>query len=195
MTDMDDMTGKKLVLAVSGATGAHAASLLMDRSPWPVTLVASKWGKEVCDRERVSFEALTERAAEVLDNADLAAGISSGSVATVGMVVLPCSTDTMAKIAAGLGDTLITRAAHCHLKEGRRLVLCVRESPWTLIDIQNAARAAAAGAVVMPISPPFYMFAEREPAEVTMAELLGAYVDRVLGVLGHPPARTWEPGK
>lgn len=189
------MPDKKLVLAITGATGACAAGLLMDRSPWPVTLVASKWGKEVCVAERVSFEALADRAAEVLDNADLAAGISSGSVATVGMVVLPCSTDTMAKIAAGLGDSLITRAAHCHLKEGRRLVLCVRESPWTLIDIQNAARAATAGAVVMPISPPFYMFAEREPAEVTMAELLGAYVDRVLGVLGHPPERTWEPGK
>lgn len=195
MTGEADMTEKKLVLAVTGATGARAAGLLMDRSPWPVTLVASKWGQEVCAREGVSFEALTERAAEVLDNADLSAGISSGSVATVGMVVLPCSTDTMAKIAAGLGDSLITRAAHCHLKEGRRLVLCVRESPWTLIDIQNAARAAAAGAVVMPISPPFYMFAERDPAEVTMAELLGAYVDRVLAVLGHPPERTWEPGK
>jgi len=195
MTDKDDMTGKKLVLAVTGATGVLAAGLLMDRSPWPVALVASKWGREVCTRERVSFEALAKRAAEVLDDADLAAGISSGSVATIGMVVLPCTTDTMAKIAAGLGDSLITRAAHCHLKEGRKLVLCVRESPWTLIDIENAARAAAAGAVVMPVSPPFYMFAEREAAEVTMAELLGAYVDRVLAVLGRPPARTWEPGK
>ncbi len=195
MTDNVDMTDRKLILAVTGATGAYAASLLMDRSPWPVSLVASKWGREVCARERVSFEALAGRAAEVLDNADLASGISSGSVATVGMVVLPCSTDTMAKIAAGQADTLITRSAHCHLKEGRRLVLCVRESPWTLIDIENAARAASAGAVVMPISPPFYMFADREPGEVTMADLLGAYVDRVLALLGHSPERTWEPGK
>ena len=101
----------------------------------------------------------------------------------------------MAKISAGQADTLITRAAHCHLKEGRKLVLCVRESPWTLIDIENAARAASAGAAVMPISPPFYMVADREPTEVTMTDLLDAYVDRVLALLGHPPERTWEPGQ
>jgi len=195
MTEKAAMTDNKLVLAITGATGALAAEMLMDRSPWPVTLVASKWGQDICAREGVSLASLAERAAEVLDDADLTAGISSGSAATAGMVVMPCSTDTMAKIAAGLGDSLITRAAHCHLKERRGLVLCVRESPWTLIDIENAARAAAAGAVVMPISPPFYMFAEREAADVTMAELLGAYVDRVLAVLGHPPAQTWEPGK
>jgi len=186
-------TGEKLVLAVTGATGARAAELLMDRSPWPISLVVNKWGRDVCAREHVNVEALAARAAEVLDNDDLAAGISSGSVATAGMVVMPCSTDTMAKIASGVADTLITRAAHCHLKEGRKLVLCVRESPWTLIDIRNAAHAAEAGAVVMPLSPPFYMFADREPAEVTMTDLLGAYVDRVLAVLGKAPAQTWEP--
>ncbi len=193
MKKKTEMVGDKLVLAVTGATGAHAAELLMERSPWPITLVVSKWGRDVCAREHVNVEALAERAAEVLDDADLAAGISSGSVPTVGMVVMPCSTDTMAKIAAGVADTLITRAAHCHLKEGRKLVLCVRESPWTLIDIRNAARAAEAGAVVMPLSPPFYMFADREGAEVTMTDLLGAYVDRVLAVLGKAPAKVWEP--
>ncbi len=188
-------TGDKLVLAVTGATGAHAAELLMARCPWPITLVVSKWGMDVCTREHVNVEALAASAAEVLDNDDLAAGISSGSVPTVGMVVMPCSTDTMAKIAAGVADTLITRAAHCHLKESRKLVLCIRESPWTLIDIRNAARAAEAGAVIMPLSPPFYMFADRQPAEVTMTDLLGAYVDRVLAVLGKTPAKTWEPAE
>ncbi len=188
---MDD----KLVLAVTGATGALAAGMLMDRSPWPISLVISKWGGEVCAREGVCVDALAEKAAEVLDNTDLTAGISSGSVPTAGMVVLPCAADTMAKIAVGLGDSLIARAAHCHMKEGRKLVLCVRESPWTLIDIENAAVTSAAGATVMPMSPPFYMFADRQPGEVTMAELLEAYVDRVLAVLGHPAERTWEPGK
>jgi 4-hydroxy-3-polyprenylbenzoate decarboxylase len=193
MNNKNATTGERLVLAVTGATGAHAAELLMERSPWPISMVVSKWGQDVCAREHVNVEALAARAAEVLDNDDLAAGISSGSVPTVGMVVMPCSTDTMAKIAAGVADTLITRAAHCHLKEGRKLVLCVRESPWTLIDIRNAARAAEAGAVIMPLSPPFYMFAGRDGAEVTMTDLLGAYVDRVLAVLGKAPAQTWEP--
>ena len=193
MKKKTEMVGDKLVLAVTGATGAHAAELLMERSPWPISLVVSKWGRDVCAREHVNVEALAERAAEVLDDADLAAGISSGSVPTVGMVVMPCSVDTMAKIAAGVSDTLITRSAHCHLKEGRKLVLCVRESPWTLIDIRNAARAAEAGSVVMPLSPPFYMFVDRDGADVTMTDLLGAYVDRVLAVLGKAPGQVWEP--
>ncbi len=108
------------------------------------------------------------------------------------MVVLPCSTNTLAKIAGGIADSLITRAAHCHLKEHRKLVLCVRESPWTLIDLDNARKVAAAGGIIMPLSPPFYMAAGRDPDTVTMTELLGAYVDRVLAVLGHPAETDWE---
>ncbi|MCY2929269.1 MAG: 3-octaprenyl-4-hydroxybenzoate carboxy-lyase, partial [Planctomycetota bacterium] len=105
-----------LVLAITGASGAHAAQLLLEKSPWPVTLVASGHGLDLCRRERVDFPALARQAHTVCDDADLAAGISSGSVLTVGMVVLPCSTNTLGKIAGGLGDSLISRAAHCHLK-------------------------------------------------------------------------------
>ncbi len=181
-----------LVLAITGATGAHAAELLVDRSPWPVTLVASRWGRDVYQRECGPLEQLIERAAEVLDDADLSADISSGSVATAGMVILPCSTDILGKVAAGIADTLITRAAHCHLKERRKLVLCVRETPWTLIGLDNARQVAAAGGIIMPISPPYYMAADRRPETVSMTDLLRAYVDRVLAVLGHPAQATWE---
>lgn len=181
-----------LVLAVTGASGAHAAELLIDKSPWPVTLLASRWGKEVFSRECGPFDVLAGRAQTVLDDGDLAAPIASGSVETAGMVVLPCSTDMLARIAGGIADSLITRAAHCHLKEQRKLVLCVRESPWTAIDLDNGRRVAQAGGTVMPISPPYYMAAGRSPGEVTMTELLGAYVDRVLSILGHPADRNWE---
>ena len=108
------------------------------------------------------------------------------------MVVLPCSAHTLAQIAAGLGDGLITRAAHCQLKENRPLILCLREAPLTLIDIENARGAAAAGAVIMPMSPPFFMFAGIDPRTVAMNDLLDAYVDRVLALLGQHPVRTWE---
>jgi len=181
-----------LVLAITGATGAHGAELLVAKSPWPVTLVASRWGREVCGREGVSFDDLAARVDCVADDGDLAAAISSGSVPTVGMVVLPCSAGTLGKIAAGLADTLIARAAHCHLKERRKLILCVRESPWSLIDLDNARTVAAAGGIIMPISPPYYMAAARSPDSVTMTDLLGAYVDRVLALLGHEPEQTWE---
>ena len=181
-----------LVLALTGATGAHAAEILMRKSPWPIALVASAWGRDVCERECGSFERLAGLAQQVFDDGDLAAAISSGSVPTVGMVVLPCSANTLAKVAGGIADSLITRAAHCHLKERRPLLLCVRELPWTVIDLENAHKVALAGGSIMPLSPPFYMTAARSPEEVTMADLLSLYVDRVLAVLGHPSDANWE---
>ena len=181
-----------LVLAVTGASGAYAAKLLMAKSPWPVTLLASDPGKDVYGRECEPFERLAERAHTVCDNADLAAAIASGSVPTVGMVILPCSIDTLGKIAAGIADTLVTRAAHCHLKERRRLVLCVRETPWSLINLNAARVVSAAGGIIMPVSPPFYMAAAKAPETITLADLMNAYVDRVLSVLGHAAGENWE---
>ena len=181
-----------LVLAVTGASGSYAARMLLERSPWPVTLVASRWGKDVYERECAPFRQLIDMADAVFDNSDLSAPIASGSVSTAGMVILPCSCNTLAQVATGVGDTLIGRAAHCHLKERRKLVLCVRESPWTLIDLDNARTVTAAGGIVMPLSPPFYMTADKNPEDVRMPDLLGAYVDRVLAVLGHPGKSTWE---
>lgn len=181
-----------LILAVNGATGAHAAERLLRKSPWPVALVVSEWGKDVVRREGGDFDQLARLANKVYDDTDLAAAISSGSVPTVGMVILPCSSNTMAKIAHGISDTLITRAAHCHLKERRRLVVCIRETPWSLIDLNNAAAVSTAGGIVMPLSPPFYQFAGKDPRTVTMTDLMDLYVDRVLAVLGHPAASNWE---
>jgi 4-hydroxy-3-polyprenylbenzoate decarboxylase len=180
-----------LVLAVTGASCAHAAARVIERSAWPVSLVMSRWGEEVYRRECGQLEQLVERAATVISNDDLAAPISSGSVPTAGMVILPCSSSTLAAIAAGLGETLIARAAHCHLKERRFLVLCVREAPWSLIDLDNARTVAAAGGVIMPLSPPCYMSEDLPPDQVTLTMLLDAFADRVLALLGQPPARHW----
>lgn len=182
-----------LILALNGATGAFAAERLIRRSPWPVDLVASEWGQAVFERECGDFKALAALADRVYPDTDLAAAISSGSVPTAGMVILPCSTNTLAKIAHGIADTLITRAAHCHLKERRRLIACVRETPWSLIDLTNAATLSSAGGIVMPISPPFYFTAGRHPDHVTMTELIDLFVERVLSTLGHPATHIWEP--
>lgn len=181
-----------VILAVTGASGSLAAARFLARSPWPVTLVASAWGRRVYERECGPFAALEERAAAVCADDDLAASISSGSVPTRGMVILPCTGTTLARVAAGLGDTLIARAAHCHLKERRPLVLCVREAPWSLLDCENAAAVSRAGGAIMPLSPPFYMGADRPPEQVTLPLLMDAFVDRVLALLGHPAGRTWE---
>jgi 4-hydroxy-3-polyprenylbenzoate decarboxylase len=181
-----------LTIAVTGATGAYAAELLVQKAPWPVALIASKHGRMVFEYECGSFDLLREQAEQVYDDGDLAALPASGSVPSAGMVVLPCTTNTLAKIASGIADTLITRAAHCHLKERRPLILCVRETPWTAIDFANAERVSAAGGIVMPMSPPFYMVTNEHPREVTMQTLLERYVDRVLGLLGCPLSQTWE---
>jgi len=182
-----------LVLGITGASGAHAAERLVEKSPWPVTVVATRHGREVFEFEcGRPFAELADRAAAVHENDDLWSPLASGSVSTVGMVVLPCSVNCLGKVATGNCDTLLTRAAHCHLKSRRPVILCLRETPLTAIDYGNAREASLAGAVVMPLSPPFYMFHGRSPDTVSMTDLLDAYVDRVLQLLGHDPARTWE---
>ena len=181
-----------LILGITGASGIHAARLLAKKSPWPVDLVVSRWGKDVAGTECGGIEAIEGHAARVFSPDDLNAPLSSGSVPALGMVVLPCSAHTLAQVAVGLGDSLITRAAHCQLKERRPLILCLREAPLTLIDLENAQRVARAGAVIMPMSPPFFMFAGTDPNAVTMDNLLDAFADRVLALLGRHPERTWE---
>ena len=180
-----------LVLGITGATGVAAAALLIERAPWPVTLVASHWGQRVVEHEWGPYAELCAKASRTAENDDLFDAISSGSVATVGMAILPCSANTLAHIAAGLGNTLITRAAHCHLKERRPLVLCLRESPLSRIDLENALRVADAGGIILPMTPPFYMHGKR-PSAVSLEEVLTVFVDRVLAVLGHPAPSTWE---
>jgi 4-hydroxy-3-polyprenylbenzoate decarboxylase len=180
-----------LVVAMTGASGALATKLLMQKSQWPVTLVASKMGRVVYEQEVGPFAELEALAAEVWKDGDLTATIASGSVPTAGMVILPCSANTLGKVAGGIADSLVTRAAHCQLKEGRKLVLCIREAPWTLLNAQNAANVAAAGGTVMPLSPPYYMVKGRNSDEVSITEMLGYFADHVLSLFGQPAPKTW----
>jgi flavin prenyltransferase len=183
---------KRLIVAMTGASGAYAAEVLLARSPWPTMLIASRWAREIYAHECGPFEPLAARAGAVFDNGDMTAPPASGSVPCVGMVILPCSANTLGQIAAGLGDTLIARAAHCKLKERRPLILGLRETPLTLIDLRNAAAVTEAGATIMPLSPPFYMFKGRKADQITLHDLVSAYVERILSLLGHAPAATWE---
>ena len=114
---------------------------------------------------------------EALQNNDIGASIASGSYRVDGMVVLPCSMGTLASIAGGLSDDLVARSADVCLKESRRLVLCVRETPLNRIHLENMLRANAAGAVIMPVTPAFYLGAK------TIDELTTQYVCRVLAQL------------
>ena len=167
-----------LVAALTGASGALATKLLVEKSQWPVTLVASKMGRFVYEQEAGPFAELEEMAAEVWKDADLTATIASGSVPTVGMVIMPCSANTLGKVAAGIADSLVTRAAHCQLKEGRKVVLVPRETPFSAIHLENMLRLARAGVIILPPNPGFY----HNPASVD--ELVDFVVARILDQLG-----------
>jgi len=113
---------------------------------------------------------------------DLEAPVASGSFPTGGMVVCPCSMGTLGAIAHGAGTNLIHRAADVHLKEGRNLILVPRETPLSLVHLDNMKRAAEAGAVVLPAMPGFYH------GVTTVADLVDFIVGRICDRLGIPNA-------
>jgi len=110
--------------------------------------------------------------------ADFAAAAASGSGRDIPMVIVPCSTGTLGRIASGISDNLITRAADVCLKERRRLVLVPRETPLSAIHLENMLRLTHAGAVILPASPGFYQGSER------VEQLVDFIVARILGQLG-----------
>jgi len=178
---------KRIFVGVTGASGAPYAVALLRRRLGDVYLALSTWGRMVLHEETGLSEAdLQPLVRKIFSDKDLANPFSSGSNAFDAMVIVPCSLTTMAKIAVGIGDTLITRAAMVALKERRRLVLVVREAPWPTSAFENAARLSREGVVIIPASPAFYHRPE------TLDELVEQFIDKVVGVLGFEPGRKWR---
>jgi 4-hydroxy-3-polyprenylbenzoate decarboxylase len=157
----------RIVLAITGASGAVYAhrllSVLVDGGVH-VHLIASPLGQRLfadeLDIAQITVERLLGRADPAVTlhaYKDVGSALGSGSFRTDGMVVCPCSSNSLAAIAAGLGDNLITRAAAVTLKEMRRLILVTREMPMSRIDLLNALRLSEAGAIICPAAPGFYM--------------------------------------
>jgi 4-hydroxy-3-polyprenylbenzoate decarboxylase len=120
---------------------------------------------------------------EPLPNSDIGASIASGSYPADAMCIIPCSMGMLSAIAAGASTDLVSRAADVSLKEGRRLALCIRDTPFSRIHIENMLRAQQAGAVIMPAIPSFYHHPQ------TIDDLVTQYVCRVLSQLGLPQNR------
>jgi len=123
---------------------------------------------------------------DVVPNRDVGASIASGSYAVDSMVVIPCSMGTLGAIANGISDDLVARAADVMLKEGRKLVLCVRDTPVNRIHLENMLRAQQAGAVIMPAVPAFY----HQPK--TIDDLVTQFVCRVLSQIGLPQEKMYR---
>ena len=182
----------RLVVGVTGASGApYAADLLETLAALPIEthLIVSAGAARVLAAEMGGTPKDLERHASVIhDDRDVGAGVASGSFRTLGMAVVPCSSSTLAKIAHGLGDTLITRAAHVHLKERRPLVLVPREAPYSRPMLEAMLKAFDAGARILPASPGFY----HGPKGIQ--DLLGFVTARVLDQFGieHQRSKRWK---
>ncbi len=186
--------GKRIVLAITGATGAPFGATLARRlqsNPEValVSLLVSPMGRR-CLLEECGLkpEELLAGKGRLVNERDLGADLSSGSHRHDGMVVLPCSAGTLGRIASGTSDNLIARAADVCLKERRTLVLGLRETPLNRIHLENLLRVHDAGAVVMPLMPGFY----HRPQ--TLEDLFEAFATRVLDQLGlhEEDARRWK---
>ena len=175
----------KLVVAIGGASGSIYAKRLLDtlaasgkpKSELEVGICFSGAGAEVWNHE---LGAVPDYPFTRYGLRDFRAPFASGSAGWDAMVVIPCSTGGLARIAHGISDDLVGRAADVMMKERRKLVLVVRETPLSAIHIDNMATVTRAGAVVLPASPSFYS----KPA--TLDALLDTVVGRVLDQLGLP---------
>ena len=171
----------KIVVAVTAASGALYARLCLEQllraeEVSEIALVYSTHASEVADFEGVTMP--EDPRIRIFDNDDLFAPPASGSADYDAMAVVPCSVGTLGRIACGVSQSLIERAADVMLKERRRLVLVVRETPLSLIHLRNMTALSECGAVICPASPSFYS----RPG--TIEELCGTIVDRVAGLLG-----------
>jgi 4-hydroxy-3-polyprenylbenzoate decarboxylase len=184
---------QKIILAITGASGAIYAQLLMQKlhaiehAP-KVALIASKCGEQVFKYElgEAAWNALRAGAAEHFDNDDMFAACASGSARYEAMLIAPCSMGTLARVAHGCGNSLICRSADVMLKERRRIVLAVREMPYSAVHLRSMMLASQAGAIVCPASPAYYA----RPA--TIADLAASVADRLLQLIGiQTPAYQW----
>jgi 4-hydroxy-3-polyprenylbenzoate decarboxylase len=189
------VTNKKIVVGVTGASGApytvRVIQLLIE-SGVEVHLTVSTMGRRLLFEESnistvdaKSFQ-VDQNLLIVHNDKDLGSSIASGSFLHDGMIIVPCSSNSMGAIASGLTNTLVQRAAAVTLKERRVLVLAHRESPLSTIDVDNLAKLSHAGALIAPLSPGFYM--QPKTIEDLVDFMAGKLVDLV-GVHHDLPVR------
>jgi len=173
----------KIIVAISGASGSIYAKILLDK----LSLIKSQWmdmGVIITDNAKIVWE--TEIGDKSYDNyqtkyydkKDFMAPFASGSANYNIMIIVPCSMGTLARIASGISDDLISRAADVVLKERRKLICVVRETPYNLIHLSNMETITRAGGIICPASPSFYS----KPK--TIEDAVSTVIDRVIHLAG-----------
>ncbi|MBC2886366.1 UbiX family flavin prenyltransferase [Ochrobactrum sp. CM-21-5] len=186
---------KRIVIGVSGASGALIPLKLLERlaktENVETHLVISDAAQQTLRHELGpnGYSLLHRLAKRSYAVEDVGAAIASGSVPTAGMIVAPCSMRTLAAIATGYSDSLLTRAADVHLKERRKLVLIARETPLHRVHLRNMCTVTEMGAIVMPPVPAFYL--QPETVEDVASQVAARAID-LIGV-GVPQAQSWNP--
>ena len=173
----------KIVVAITGASGSIYAKLLLDRlldlkGQWSeLGIVMSNNAKDVWKTE-LGNEDYRDFPVKYYDKNDFTAPFASGSAKYNTMVVIPCSMGTLGRIANGISDDLVSRAADVILKERRKLILVARDMPYNLIHIRNMESITLAGGIICPATPSFYS----QPK--TIEDVAGTVVDRVVDLMG-----------
>lgn len=171
----------KIVAAVTGASGAIYArmclkSLVAAPQVEHIALIISRRAAEVLEYEQVRLPVSPK--ITLYDNDDMFAPAASGSAGYDAMIIVPASMGSIGRIASGVSLSLVGRAADVMLKERRRLVCVVRESPYSLIHLRNMTALTEAGAVILPASPSFYSHPQ------TVEQAVATVVERAVGLLG-----------
>jgi 4-hydroxy-3-polyprenylbenzoate decarboxylase/2,5-furandicarboxylate decarboxylase 2 len=172
-----------LIIAITGATGTifgiRLLEVLTSIKEYETHLLLSPAGALTAQHETDHDKSYIEGLADVVHrHKDIGASISSGSFATAGMIIAPCSMNTLGAIATGLDNNLISRAASVTLKERRKLILLPRETPLHLVHLRNMATITEMGGIIAPPTPSFYN------APTSIAEMVDQTVGRALDYLG-----------
>lgn len=170
----------RIIVAISGASGSVYAIRLIEEiaEEHEILLVASETAKQIMqDEANIQYHDLEAMATDNYDNYDMGASICSGSHKYDAMVIVPCSMTTLAKLATGIGDNVITRAGSVALKEQRKLIIVPRETPMSSIQIENMLKLSREGAIMLPAMPGFYGRPE------TAEDLVNFIVGRILDLL------------
>lgn len=166
------MKKRKIVVATSGASGVNLGLKIVDLLPQEIEkhFIMTKNSEVVLDKEM---------GATVHDNADISASISSGSFGVDAMIIAPCSMNTLAKIACGIADNLVTRCASVMIKEHKKLILAPREMPFSAIALENMHKLASLGVIIAP--PVMAYYSEQQTLDEMEDFLIGKWFD-LLGI-------------
>ena len=180
--DLSNQT-RKIILAITGASGSLYAYKLMEKlqqlhnPPEEIAVIFSETAKEIWETE-IGKKFIAQQPVEEYDNTKFYAPFASGSSEYDTMIICPASMGTTGRIANGTSDDLIARAADVMLKERRKLIIVPRETPYSLIHLNNMKELTLAGAIICPATPSFYSKPE------TIDDLVMTVVDRIIDLAG-----------